>query len=77
MLASDAEYFWVKPVDDDCGEAFDTFDDALREVRRLEELEDVFPLEGPFEIVEVHGDREKVLWRAGVFVDATDDLPSH
>jgi hypothetical protein len=57
-------YFWVKPVDDACGECFDTLEEAIAEAQKEMELEAVHPLNGHFEVVEVCGSEERVVWCA-------------
>jgi hypothetical protein len=57
-------YFWVRPIDDPCGECFDTIEEAVFEAKKEMELEAVFPLNGPFEVVEVRGSDERVVWPA-------------
>lgn len=57
-------YFWVKPVNDRCGECFASLDEAIADAQKEMELEAVHPLNGPFEVVEVRGAVERVVWRA-------------
>jgi hypothetical protein len=57
-------YFWVKPIDDPCGECFETLEEAVAEARKEMELEAVYPENGPFEVIEVRGSVERVVWRA-------------
>jgi hypothetical protein len=57
-------YFWVRPINDPCGECFDTLEEAVAEAKKEMELEAVHPLSGPFQVVEVRGSIERVVWRA-------------
>jgi hypothetical protein len=57
-------YFWVRPIDDPCGECFDTLEEAISEAQKEMELEAVHPLNGPFEVVEVRGVDERTVWRS-------------
>jgi hypothetical protein len=58
-------YFWVKPINDPCGECFDTLHEAEAEAEAEKEmeLEAVHPISGPVEVVEVRGSAERVVWR--------------
>jgi hypothetical protein len=56
-------YFWVRPISDPCGECFDTLEEAVAEAEKEMELERVHALNGPFEVVEVRGSTERVVWR--------------
>jgi hypothetical protein len=57
-------YFWVRPVDDPCGECFDTLEEAIAEAQQEMELEAVHAVHGPVQVVEVRGSDERVVWRA-------------
>jgi hypothetical protein len=57
-------YFWVRPVDDPCGECFDTLEEAIAEAQQEMELEAVHAVNGPVQVVEVRGSDERVVWRA-------------
>ena len=64
-MGDQEHYFWVRPVRDPCGECFDTLEEALAEAQKLTELEAVYEMEGPIEVIEVRGKVERPVWRAG------------
>ena len=61
---SDDHYLWVRPVGGGCGDVFDTLEEAVGAAESEMDLEAVYPLNGPFEVVEVRGPTERVVWRA-------------
>jgi hypothetical protein len=55
-------YFWVRPINDPCGECFDTLEEGIAAAQKEMELEAVYPLNGHFEVVEVRGSEERTVW---------------
>jgi hypothetical protein len=64
-MAANEHYFWVRPANDPCGECFPTLEEAVAEAEMLTELEGVHPVDGPIEVIEVRGNVERTVWRAG------------